>query len=86
MEDPAEDFQRMKDSLDIKFILRAGYFRSIRNLGLHEPTKMLDCETIKQCTLDYKEINEIRINLKLKKENVQRCFELLQIACLDPDD
>ena len=35
VEDPADDFQRMKDALDIKFIIRAGYFRSIRNLGLH---------------------------------------------------
>lgn len=29
VEDPAEDFQRMKDALDIKMILRAGFFRSI---------------------------------------------------------
>ena len=29
VEDPAEDFQRMKDVLDIKMILSAGFFRSI---------------------------------------------------------
>ena len=86
VEDPADDFQRMKDALDIKFIIRAGYFRSIRNLGLHDPSKNLDCESFKHCMLDHKEINEIRIKLKLKKENIQRCFELLQISCLDPDD
>ena len=38
------------------------------------------------CGLDHHEINEIRTKIKLKKENVLRCFELLQIACLDPDD
>jgi hypothetical protein len=36
--------------------------------------------------LDHKEVNEIRNKLKLKKENIQRCFELLQIACLYPND
>ncbi len=38
------------------------------------------------CGLDHHEINEIRTKIKLKKENVLRCFELLQIACLDPHD
>ena len=39
----------------------------------------------KLISIDHKEISEIRNKLKLKKENVLRCFELLQIACL-PDD
>ena len=86
VEDPAEDFQRMKDSLDIKIILKSGFFRSIRNLGLHVPSRKLDCATFKHCSLDHREISEIRTRLKLKKENIQRCFELLLVACLDPDD
>ena len=86
VEDPADDFQRMKDALDIKMILRAGYFRSIRGLGLANPRKHLRIDSFKMCGLDHREINEIRAKLKLKKENIQRCFELLQIACLDQDD
>ena len=67
----------MKDALDIKMILRAGFFRSIRGLGLANPCKYLKSDSFKMCALDHKEINEIRIKLKLKKENIQRCFELL---------
>jgi hypothetical protein len=47
VEDPADDFQRMKDSLDIKMILQAGFFRSIRNLGLQNPRILLNSEIFK---------------------------------------
>ena len=77
VEDPADDFQRMKDALDIKMILRSGFFRTIRGLGLSDPSKYLKPDSFKMCGLDHKEIGEIRNKLKLKKENVQRCFELL---------
>ena len=60
----------MKDSLDIKLILKNGYFRSIHALGLYEQDLMLDCSLFKHVTLDHKEINEIRTKLKLKKENI----------------
>lgn len=83
VEDPAEDFQRMKDGLDIKMILNAGFFRSIRNLGLHNPKVCLNSEAFKYVTLEHKEINEIKTKLKLRKDNIQRCFELLLLACLD---
>ena len=76
----------MKDALDIKLILKHGYFHCIRDLGLHDPEEMLDCNLFKHCNLDHKEINQIKAKLKLKKENIVRCFELLQIACLDPND
>ena len=77
VEDPADDFQRMKDALDIKMILKAGFFRSIRCLGLADPKQNLQLDSFKLCGLDHREINEIRTKLKLKKENIQRCFELL---------
>ena len=70
VEDPADDFQRMKDSLDIKLILMNGFFRSISNVGLQNPNVMLDCELFKHIALDHREINEIRTKLKLKKENI----------------
>ena len=70
VEDPADDFQRMKDALDIKLILKNGFFRSIHALGLYDPDVMLDCTLFKHINLDHKEINEIRTKLKLKKENI----------------
>ena len=77
VEDPADDFQRMKDGLDIKLILKAGFFRSTHSLGLQNPDTYLTLDSFKLCGLDHKEVNEIRAKLKLKKENIQRCFELL---------
>ena len=41
VEDPADDFQRMKDGLDIKLILKAGFFRSLHGLGLENPNVYL---------------------------------------------
>jgi histone acetyltransferase 1 len=32
VEDPSDDFQQMKDSLDIKLIWKAGFFRSFRKI------------------------------------------------------
>ena len=32
VEDPSDDFQQMKDALDIKMIWKAGFFKSIRNI------------------------------------------------------
>ena len=70
VEDPADDFQRMKDSLDIKLIIKAGFFKSIRGLGLEDPNSFLTQDKFKHCSLDHKEVNEIRTKLKLKKENI----------------
>ena len=86
VEDPADDFQRMKDVLDIKMILSAGFFRSIIDCGLQNPSTTIDLEMFKLISIDHKEVSEIRNKLKLKKENVLRCFELLQIACLPEDN
>lgn len=36
--------------------------------------------------LEPKEIADIRTKLKLRKDNVMRCFELLLLAHLDPND
>ena len=67
----------MKDALDIKMILKAGYFTCIRGLGLYDPRKFLRQDSFKVCGLDHREMNEIKTKLKMKKENVLRCFELL---------
>jgi hypothetical protein len=47
----------------------------------------LDVETFKVCSvLDHKEVALIRAKLKLPKDNILRCFELLLLAFLDPND
>ena len=84
MEDPASDFQRMKDVVDIGMILQAGFFKSMHLL---DPKKYLDLDTFKNCSvLDHKEVNQIKTKLKLPKDNILRCFELLLLAHLDPND
>jgi hypothetical protein len=32
VEDPSDDFQQMKDALDIKLIWHAGFFRTVRKI------------------------------------------------------
>ena len=73
----------MKDCVDINLILEHGFFKSICRLK----KEFLDCDSFKECSnIDHKEISLIRTKLKLKKDNVQRCFELLLLAHLDPND
>ena len=76
----------MKDGIDCKTILKFGYFRSLRNLGLEDPGVYLDCNKLKECALEAKEINKIRAVTKLRKEDILRCFELVLLACLHPTD
>jgi len=67
VEDPASDFQRMKDSVDINLILEHGFFKSIRSLK----KDFLCCESFKDCAnLDHKEVTLIRTKLKLRKDNI----------------
>lgn len=84
MEDPAADFQRMKDVVDINLILEHGFFTSMNALGFNS---FMDQDTFKCCSLlDHREISVIKQKLKLSKDNILRCFELLLIAFLDPND
>jgi histone acetyltransferase 1 len=87
VEDPATDFQRMKDGLDTKLILQHGFFFSIRQaLKKNGRRNFLQPELLKECTLDHIEIGQIRNKLKLAKNNIQRCFEFVLICLLDPKD
>lgn len=73
----------MKDSVDINLILQNGFFKSICSLK----NDFLDSDSFKLCSnLDQKEISLIRTKLKLRKDNIMRCFELILIAHLDPND
>jgi len=87
VEDPAPDFQRMKDGLDTKLILQHGFFFTIRQaLKKNGRRNFLQPELLKECTLDHIEIAQIRNKLKLAKNNIQRCFEFVLICLLDPKD
>ncbi len=73
----------MKDSVDINLILQNGFFKSICSLK----NDFLDSDSFKLCSnLDQKEISLIRTKLKLRKDNIMRCFELILISHLDPND
>jgi hypothetical protein len=74
----------MKDVVDINLILQAGFFNSMKALGTNE---YLDLDTFKSCSiLDHREVSQIKTKLKLTKDNILRCFELLLLAFLDPND
>lgn len=74
----------MKDVVDINLILQSGFFKSMHGLGNNN---YLDLDTFKSCSiLDHKEVSLIRNKLKLTKDNILRCFELLLLAFLDPND
>lgn len=52
-----------------------------------DPKKHLDLEKFKTCSvLDHKEVTLIKTKLKLPKDNILRCFELLLLAYLEPND
>ena len=84
VEDPAADFQRMKDVVDIGLILKAGFFSSLLEIWQNQ---YLDQDTFILCSLlDHREVSAIKTKLKLTKDNILRCFELLLLAHLDPND
>lgn len=86
VEDPAPDFQRMKDGVDLNLILQHKFFGQVTR-ALAENNQVLDSESFKNCAvLDPKELTAVRTKLKLRKDNIQRCFELLLLAHLDPND
>lgn len=47
----------------------------------------MDIESFKYCSiLEHREVSLIRTKLKLTKDNILRCFELLLLAHLSPYD
>lgn len=47
VEDPSDDFQKMKDALDIKLIVQNGFFRSLREILVPKKKKKV-VETVKK--------------------------------------
>lgn len=92
VEEPSDDFQQLKDALDIKLIWEAGFFKSIRKMIKlrqkgQKPTKVLvNKDNFDLLALDQEEILEIQQALKLKKQNILRCFELVVLSKLDSKD
>lgn len=76
----------MKDGVDLNLILQHKFFGQVTR-ALTEKQPLLNNESLKTCSLlDPKELTAIRTKLKLRKDNIQRCFELLLLAHLDPHD
>eukprot|EP00347_Sterkiella_histriomuscorum_P014339 403361250 len=89
VEDPSHDFQIMKDALDIKLIWKNGFFEAFRNMfkGKNSlKSSNINKFNFDQLVLDQQEISNIQSLLKLKKQNILRCFELLILAKLDTKD
>ncbi|CDW89701.1 mannose-1-phosphate guanylyltransferase [Stylonychia lemnae] len=89
VEDPSHDFQQMKDALDIKLIWKNGFFESFRQVFKGKSSlksSIINKFNFDQLVLDQQEIANIQSLLKLKKQNILRCFELLILAKLDRKD
>ncbi|TNV83269.1 hypothetical protein FGO68_gene11080 [Halteria grandinella] len=97
VEDPSDDFQQMKDALDIKLIWGAGYFKTVRKLisqtkkrvaggKKSAPGAIINKDNFDLLVLDNDEIQDIQDDLKLKKQNIHRCFELVVLSLLDQTD
>lgn len=89
VEDPSVDFQQMKDALDIKLIWKNGFFDSFRKLFKGKSSlksSSINRFNFEQLELDQQELANIQSVLKLKKQNILRCFELIILAKLDKKD
>ncbi len=47
---------------------------------------LINSTNYEKLMLDQLEVQDIQINLKLKKQNILRCYELLVLTKLDPND
>jgi hypothetical protein len=79
----------MKDALDIKLIWKNGFFRTFRKAlkgkaGLKSGN--INKHNFDQLQLETEEVAEIQEVVKLKKQNILRCYELLILAKLDQKD
>lgn len=79
----------MKDALDIKLIWKNGFFTSLKQLFKGKSnlkSSLINRNNIDMLVLDQQEIADIQQVLKLKKQNILRCFELAILSKLDPKD
>jgi len=79
VEDASEDFQRLRDILDTRFIVTKGFFPWALKYKKTPPT----LEEYKAITLAKEEINQIQKEFKFTKNQIRRVFEILQLAIGD---
>jgi hypothetical protein len=54
--------------------------------GRNAKNALININNYDKIQLDPSEVAEIQTELKLKKQNILRCFELVVLAKLDPKD
>ena len=86
VEDPSVDFQQLKDVIDLNLIWQNGFFENLNKLVSKSRHSLINSKNYQQIQLEQEEVQRISYKLKLKKQNVIRCFELACLAKLDPKD
>ena len=76
------------DLIEIKLIWTDNYFGTFKKLFKNKriSSSYINNGNFDKLTLSQDEINQIMKKLKLTKQRVIRCFELIMLAKLDPKD
>ena len=76
------------DLIEVKLIWSAGFFSSIKKIFKSKKgfNTLINIHNFDQLHLDNEEIQKITKKLKLTKQRIIRCFELIVLAKLDPKD
>lgn len=90
VEEPSDEFQSLMDLIEIKLIKQAGNFSSLNQIlksGKRTAHKQyINSLNFDKLCLDQEEIQSFQRRLKLTKTRIIRCFELMILAKLDPND
>jgi histone acetyltransferase 1 len=89
VEEPSDEFQSLMDLIEVKLIWQNGFFTSLRKLFKNKKgnsNTLINIGNFDEVHLDNEEINKIIKKLKLTKQRIIRCFELIILARLDPKD
>jgi len=76
------------DLIEVKLIWQAGFFGSIKKIFKSKKgvNTLINIHNFEELHLDNEEIQKITKKLKLTKQRIIRCFELIILAKLDPKD
>jgi hypothetical protein len=76
------------DLIEIKLIWQENYFSAFKKLFKNKriSSSYITHQNFDQLHLSSEEINIIMKKLKLSKQRIIRCFELIMLAKLDPKD
>ena len=88
VEEPSDEFQSLMDQIELKMIWQNGFFKSIKKLlkSKKSDNQYINIDNFDEIHLENEEILQIMKTLKLTKQRVIRCFEIVVLAKLDPND